>query len=215
MKNDIFLSNDYAALPPYVDNLASNYRTTFSQFVKEKPKESLEQINKRIAENTQGLIDNVISSLNNVDLFLVNSLFINTPWVVPFDRSEAKMDFIKNDGSIAKLDSMRVQSSKLKLESFKLSYNDPNQLFVPASTLDEDLKKNDLNVITIPIAASNGVESNFEFRIYLGKLNQNDKNRNKALQLLMNQVKQKSGNIFLVELEAKKETSLGRKLAEN
>ena len=122
------------------------------------------------------------------------------------------MDFIKNDGSIAKVDSMRVQSSKLKLESFKLSYNDPNQLFVPASTLDEDLNKNDLNVITIPIAASNGVESNFEFRIYLGKLNENDKNRNKALQLLMNQVKQKSGNIFLVELEAKKETPPGRKL---
>ena len=206
IKNDIFLSNDYVALEPYLENLAGNYRTTFSNYVKEKPKASLEQINKRIAENTHGLIENAISSLNNVDLFIVNTLFINTPWVVPFDRSETKMDFVKNDGTVVQVDSMRVQTNKLKLESFQLSYNNPNELFVPAPALEEDLKKNDLNVITIPIAGSNGEESNFEFRIYLGKMDENNKNRNKALQLLMERVSQKNGNIFLPELNVKKES---------
>ena len=209
IKSDIFLSSEHAPLASYLETLADNYRTTFSHFDKQQANYSLEQINRRIAENTQGLVDNTISSLNNIDLFIINSLFINTPWAIPFEKSESKMDFVKNKGSFSKIDSMRVQSSKIKLDSFKLSYEKPGGEFVSAPVLDEDLKRNDLNIITIPIAGYNGEDSNFEFRIYLGKLDKDNRNKNKALQLLIDRVRQGgelSDNIFKVDLEAKKES---------
>lgn len=133
ISNSVWILKGYDVLPAYIDSLKSRYDAppNHTDF-KNKPAESAEKINKWIENNTDGMIKKMLTpeSVEEFKLALVNAIYFNQDWKLPFDESRTiEKDFNNLDGTVVKANMMRSLNryrayDGKKEKVIELSYND-------------------------------------------------------------------------------------------
>ena len=70
--NDIFLQLRFTAQKEYAKTINKYYQAGFSYFNVSNPAETIESINKIISDNTNGNIDKMVTSVEDVDMYVTN-----------------------------------------------------------------------------------------------------------------------------------------------
>ena len=109
--NSIWTNQNVKILPDFIQLNQNYYKATveavdFGNFA------TVGRINKWAADNTNGLIDNVIEETDPMDLmYLLNALYFKGVWSSKFDaKNTSKMDFTADNGSKTKVDMMHQET---------------------------------------------------------------------------------------------------------
>ena len=113
---------------------------------------SVREINNKISTRTKGLISEAVKSLDDTDMILINSVFIELPWFPQFERRNKKLTFTKTDGSKLKVPAMTTTSRNIKMSKMKVGRT----------------KLTEMRLIRVPYATKEGEKNSVEMRIYLG-----------------------------------------------
>ena len=70
--NDIFLQLRFTAQKEYAKTINKYYQAGFSYFNVSNPAETIASINKIISDNTNGNIDKMVTSVEDVDMYVTN-----------------------------------------------------------------------------------------------------------------------------------------------
>ena len=91
---------------------------------------TVKKINNWVSENTNGLIDSVISTIDPMTvMFIINTVYLKAKWQIPFDAASTySADFYALDGTIRvdtmhKLDRYEFYSDR-EIKAIKLPYTD-------------------------------------------------------------------------------------------
>ena len=189
LENLIFLSSK--ANQDYAKNAYHNYSTDMIYFNRDNP-ESLAEINRIISQNTGGHISSAVKNIRDTDMFIINTIFLEGLWMVPFTRTKSEMTF-KNGKQSYKVASMKCETSNIKISLLE----------------SEHVGLEQLRVITIPMMNSKNGTSDLEMKIFQPISSNSQEN---SLKIMMNHIfaTDQQTNIFSLkeEKEDHKEISL-------
>ena len=114
--NSVWGQQDYPFLPSYLDTLAMNYGDEVRQVdFRRQPEHARDQINKWVAGETNGRIEDLLSSdaiTPLTRLVLANAVYFKATWRLPFDeRATSPQPFYSLDGAENRVPMMRQTGS--------------------------------------------------------------------------------------------------------
>ncbi len=121
--NSIWTNQNVKILPDFI-TLNKTYYNATVESVDFANSATVGRINKWAADNTNGLIENVIEETKPADLmYLLNALYFKGIWTSEFAvKNTSKMDFTAEHGSKTKVDMMQQESS------FNYAHNETMQV---------------------------------------------------------------------------------------
>ena len=129
--NNIFVQSGFSLVETFVDKMKDFFSSTPTNVDFRKRRQSLEIVNKWVAEKTKGKISKMFKSLEQTTrLILLNAVHFKGEWEDKFDpEMTTKGDFFLNDGSKVKTDMMYntvhlqlANINKLNAKAVKLPY---------------------------------------------------------------------------------------------
>ena len=177
--NEIFVSSSVSANPDYAQNVYKNFGTNISYFLDDHIENSVKKINKIISTQTNGKIDRAIEEIDyNTKLLMINTLFFEGRWAVPFEDSQIRNNFTTPNGKKV-VDMMEVYTEGIRIKKMKIG---PGK------------KGTDIEIIQIPKIDKSNKTSNYELRIVMGP----EQFGQKGLEVLIDFMTRDEGsNIFL------------------
>jgi len=110
--NSLWIRNGFPVEPAFIERNRSFYRATVEELDFSSPA-AVPTINAWVSEQTRGRIPTILSSIpGNVQLYLINALFLRADWAEPFDvRRTSDAQFRRPDGSTTRVPMMRDDRS--------------------------------------------------------------------------------------------------------
>lgn len=110
--NHMFLDESQSVRREYRASLQCFYHTNVTTLgLQKSPAKSAATINSWIEDKTKGKIKQLVNSdsLHNADLVLVNTVYFQASWLVPFKKSTSKGEFLQESGSTVEVDMMVME----------------------------------------------------------------------------------------------------------
>lgn len=97
--NSIWHHNDFSALPEFISTNQSYFNAAV-EGLDFSDDASVDVINNWVNDATNGKIDGILDNIPpDAVMYLINALYFNAPWTVPFDPEQTVMaDFYRDDG---------------------------------------------------------------------------------------------------------------------
>jgi serine protease inhibitor len=111
--NSVWTEKNFAVRKAFISILTDYYSAESKPFDIQNKSAALEQINGWISDNTNGLIKNMLSEIDdNAVMFLINAIYFKGKWSSQFDQANTRQaPFFKADGTTIQVPMMKQTSN--------------------------------------------------------------------------------------------------------